>query len=123
VENATTRAHVISGTNGWQVGSDSRLKKDIEAVTVLPLIDLVGAKSYKLIDGADKRVIGVIAQEIEEAFPEVVFKDKENNDMRSVSYDGIAAIALQACKELKQYIDILEKRITKLEKKLNKNGN
>lgn len=120
MEGVTTRAHIQLGVNDWISGSDIKLKKEIEELTVLPYINTVKGASYKLIKGADKRVIGVIAQDIEQYFPEAVFpyKETDGTELKGVSYDAIAAIALQGVKELKHYIDILERRITDLEKQI-----
>lgn len=118
-ENGTIRAHIVQGSDGWISGSDIRRKKEIETLEVLPYIHTVRGASYRLTDGRESRAIGVIAQEVELHFPEAVFSDGTEEGMKSVSYNAIAAIALQACKELKEYIEILEERIKVLEEKYN----
>ena len=50
--------------------------------------------------------IGVIAQEIESAFPELV-KDREDG-YKGVRYEKLVAVCIQAIKELKQEIDRLK---------------
>jgi len=120
-QNGSIRAHIVGSVDGWVVGSDVRKKENIETLTVLPLINHVRGASYNLKENPDRRVVGVIAQEIEEVFPEAVFTDETPEKMKSVSYNAIASIALQGVRELKQYIDILENRITKLEKEIKNN--
>jgi hypothetical protein len=116
-EGATTRAHITSGSSGWLVGSDYRLKEDITVLSVLPYVNSFRGVSYKLKSNPkENRNIGVIAQEIEECFPEAVFTDETEDKMKSVSYNAIASIALQGVKELYAYIQQLEERIKQLEK-------
>ncbi|PIV31845.1 hypothetical protein COS33_00980 [Candidatus Wolfebacteria bacterium CG02_land_8_20_14_3_00_37_12] len=59
--------------------------------------------------------IGVIAQEIEEQFPELVVTGSDG--FKSVAYDELSAIAIQAIKELKAENETLKKRIEALETK------
>ena len=51
-------------------------------------------------EGAD---IGIIAQEVEEIFPEIV--ETRLNGYKAVKYDRLIAVLIQAIKELKEYID------------------
>jgi len=119
-ENGTIRDYISAGVSGWVIASDIRLKENIETLTVLPYINSFRGVSYNMKDNPDKRTIGVIAQEIEEYFPEAVAIPDNEEEMKGVRYSAIAAIALQGVKELKQYIDMLERRITALEKQLKK---
>ena len=52
---------------------------------------------------------GVIAQEIEQEFPELVNTDSDG--FKSVSYEGIAPILIEAVKELKAEKDELQTKV------------
>ncbi|MBO7594028.1 MAG: tail fiber domain-containing protein, partial [Salinivirgaceae bacterium] len=112
--------------NGSTYGSsDFRLKKDVQTISgaldkVLKLrgvsyywknreemaaVKGVSADSMKY--GFDsKKHIGVIAQEIEQEFPELINTDADG--FKSVSYEGIAPILIEAVKELKAEKDELQ---------------
>jgi hypothetical protein len=105
-EGSTVRAYLSIGTNGWQTPSDRRLKDNIVTLSVLEKIDLVRGTSYTLKDSG-KPQIGVIAQELKEAFPTAVSGD-ENMGYLGVDYNAVAAIALQGVKELKAEIEQLK---------------
>jgi len=105
------------GANGWQTPSDERLKDDIETLSVLDKLDAVRGTSYNIKDSGVAQ-IWVIAQEVQSVFPDAVLGD-EDTGMLWVSYDAIAAIALQAVKELKDLVislfDGLDSRVAELE--------
>ena len=52
--------------------------------------------------------VGVIAQEIEAIFPELV--DTRANGYKAVKYDRLVAVLIEAVKELKVEIDELKKK-------------
>jgi len=58
-----------------------------------------------------KRQIGVIAQEVEAIFPELV---SENNGTKSVAYGNITAILIEAIKEQQRQIEDLRAKIDKI---------
>jgi len=117
VEGWTVRAYVTNGVPGWQTPSDKRLKDNIETLSVLDKLDAVRGTSYTIKDSGEIQ-IWVIAQEVRSVFPEAVVGD-EDKGMLGVSYDAIAAIALQAVKELKDLVislfDGLDSRVAELE--------
>ena len=57
-------------------------------------------------EGAD---VGVIAQEVEAIFPELV--DNRENGYKAVKYDKLVAVLIESVKELNAKIDSLEKKI------------
>jgi hypothetical protein len=81
--------------------SDIRLKRDIVPLgPVLPQLAEMKAIRFKY-DGpmrSDEPHLGLIAQEVERAFPELVYTDKGGNKL--VYYDKISAVLVQAVKEL-----------------------
>jgi hypothetical protein len=54
------------------------------------------------------RVMGVIAQEVEEAFPEAVITDEHG--LKLVDYTSLVAALIEAVKELADHVEELERR-------------
>jgi len=78
--------------------SDRRLKYDIVPLSnALNSLQQIQGISYTRIDTPDKPCIGFIAQDIEKIYPELIFK---YTPMKSVKYDSIGVILLEAIKEL-----------------------
>ena len=67
----------------------------------------------------DKRHIGVIAQELERVYTELVF-EHENTNIKSVNYNGLSAILIECVKELKTENNLLKQRLTVLENSIEK---
>jgi len=89
--------------------SDVSLKENI--VTIDNAVDKVKALRGVEFDRKDTGVhmIGVIAQEIEEVFPEVV---RENEDgIKSVAYGNIVSVLIEAIKEQQVQIEELKNQI------------
>ena len=99
---------LAGGTNLWSSNSDQRWKKEIKTLdNSLDKIAALRGVSYqwKRDEFPDKNFsegtqIGVIAQEIESLFPELVSEDNEG--YKSVSYSNLVAPLIEAVKELKQ---------------------
>lgn len=106
----------IAGT--WNEASDMRLKTDIA-----PLEDV-----FSRLDGIDgvyfnwngeggrdttTRKIGLLAQEVQKAYPELV--TEEDDGYLSVNQSGMVAPLLEAVKQLKKESDALKERLAELE--------
>ena len=65
-------------------------------------------------DEEDKERVhaGVIAQEMEQAFPEVVFEN--TNGTKAVAYGNIVSVLIEAIKEQQTQIEILQSTIKSL---------
>jgi hypothetical protein len=88
--------------------SDIRIKDNIETVdSALHKLAAIRGVTYTRTDLDDKerRYAGVIAQEIESVLPEAVF---DRGDLKSVDYNGTIALLIQAVKELKAKVEVLE---------------
>ncbi len=94
-------ASVDPTTGAWNIGSDRKLKENIEPLTkVLTKLDNIDLYTYNMkIDDEKNRHMGVIAQEVQAYFPEVV---KDNDGTLSVAYSELTVVALKAVKELRQ---------------------
>ena len=89
--------------------SDERFKNNIITLnSVLDKFNLIRGVRFDWNENSsfEGHDIGVIAQEIESAFPELV-KDREDG-YKGVRYEKLVAVCIQAIKELKQEIDRLK---------------
>ena len=80
------------------INSDARLKANIISLgsTLAKLLQIDG-KSYTMKkDKNKKQKIGVLAQDIEKVFPELV---SESNGVKSVNYQGLVPVLINALKE------------------------
>jgi len=94
--------------------SDITLKDNIEVVAD-PLTKILNVRgvTFTRKDQDDKRLhMGVIAQEIEQVFPEVVHTNEEG--IKSVNYGAMAGAFIEAFKQQQQQIDQLKEMINKL---------
>jgi len=118
----------IDGTSGnidisgaYLNTSDRRLKMNISPLnnTLDSVLKLRGV-SYNWKDKkvTTKNQIGVIAQEVEEVYPEFVHTKKDG--FKSVNYAQMAAVLIEAVKELNAKITALETENTTLKTELSK---
>ena len=75
----------------------------------------IDGKSYEM---KGKQKIGVLAQEIQEVFPELVSED--DNEMLAVNYQGLVPVLINALKEQDEIIKSQEQRLSKVENLLAK---
>ena len=100
------------------INSDARLKANIISLgsTLSKLLQIDG-KSYTMKkDESEKQKIGLLAQDIEKVFPELV---SDSNGIKSVNYQGLVPVLINALKEQQEEIDRLktqEERLERLEK-------
>jgi hypothetical protein len=105
--------------NGSYQGSDSRWKTDITTLDKpLDKISALRGVTYQwnLKEKGDGIQIGLVAQEVEKVFPELVFTDKEG--YKAVDYSRLVAPLIGAVKELKSENDTLKETLVKLEKRV-----
>ena len=77
-------------------------------------------KAFPNKEFSDKTELGFIAQEVEKIVPEIVFKDKSKEEYRSVKYDKLVALLVEAIKEQQKQIDSLTIKVNKLSQKRNR---
>jgi len=91
--------------DGYYYNSDRRYKSDIEALQS-PLENLFKLSGYTYFNKlSQKQDIGVIAQEVETVYPELVQTDADG--YKSVQYGNLVAPIIEAIKELAHKIDSL----------------
>jgi hypothetical protein len=85
-------------------GSDERLKKNIETIeNALGTIQNLRGVRFNWKESG-RPSLGVIAQELEEVIPELVSGDEN----KTVTYNGLIAVVIEALKELKERVEVLE---------------
>lgn len=88
--------------------SDIRIKEDIRAISdALYKVQQIGGYTYRRTDTGEVQA-GVIAQEVRAVLPEVVSQDDDGR--LSVAYGNLAALLIQAVKELAERVEQLEAR-------------
>jgi len=97
-----------------KVTSDKRLKSNIISLgsTLTKLLQIDG-KSYTMKkDESEKQKIGLLAQDIEKVFPELV---SESNGIKSINYQGLVPVLINALKEQEEKIKFQEGKLLRLE--------
>ena len=91
----------------------SALKSNIISLgPTLSKLLLIDGKSYTINkDGEEK--IGVLAQEVQKVFPELVGTD--DNNMLTVNYQGLVPVLINALKEQEVKMREQEQRLSRLE--------
>jgi len=108
--------------SSFPTSSDIRLKTNIKKLeNVLDKLDRIQGVSFDWNETYESmgrstghREIGVIAQEVEEVFPELI-TTWSDEDYRAVDYGRLTAVLIEAVKELKAENAELKTRITALE--------
>ena len=99
------------------INSDARLKANIVSLgsTLSKLLQIDG-KSYTMKkDESEKQKIGLLAQDIEKVFPELV---SESHGVKSVNYQGLVPVLINALKEQDAMMKEQESKYLKQEKRL-----
>jgi hypothetical protein len=124
--NPTTKLYVNGDITANSVAgtSDIRFKTNIR--TVLNALDKVkllrgvyfnwNQKAFPEKEFSTQDELGFIAQEVERVVPEIVSKDKTKEEYRSVKYDKLVALLVEAIKEQQLQIDSLTIKVNKLSK-------
>ena len=99
--------------------SDIRLKENITPIdSALYKIGQIEGVSFNWRDSDkydDRTHLGVIAQQVEGVFPEVVFTSDDEMGTKSVDYNGLIAPLIEAVKELKGQSENLQAQNLTLE--------
>jgi hypothetical protein len=104
----------VRATGTITANSDIRLKKNLERIeNALEKVGQISGYTYDTIYD-DRRHGGVIAQEIDEVFPEIV--NKGNDGLLGVEYGNISALLIEALKEATTKIKALESKVEALQK-------
>jgi len=95
--------------------SDQRLKDDVETIdSALDKVSNLRGVTYTWSAGSreGKRDLGVIAQEVEAVIPEIVHEKEmaliDGESYKTVDYEKLTAVLIEAVKELKAEVDALK---------------
>ena len=100
--NATAAGDITSN-------SDRRLKSDIKPISnALQTVQALSGKAYIKDDKAN---IGLIAQEVEEVMPFMVSTADDEMGTKSVNYQNMVALLIEAVKEQQEQIDELKRML------------
>lgn len=122
VSGESTSIGEFDATSGvYTATSDRRLKKDFKSLyfdwTNFMNLETLTYRYKK--DPSDKSYIGLIAQDVEKIYPELV-NYVEDDDVYHMDYSGFGVITIKAIQELKQEVDALKKENAVLKAKLYK---
>lgn len=109
----------IWSQHGYREGSDARMKTSVaELSNVLNKLEAIRGVSFEWVEAdaptAQQRNIGVIAQEVEKVFPELVSEHGDEGH-KAVHYSGLTGVLIEAAKELRAENVTLRSRIEALE--------
>jgi hypothetical protein len=91
------------------INSDSRLKSNIISLgSTLSKLLLIDGKSYTMKNNESIAKIGLLAQEVQKAFPELVKAAGDEEGTLSVNYQGMIPVLINAIKEQQKQIDELK---------------
>lgn len=119
------RGHFIAASGEYTSLSDARNKKSVEnAPDILDKVLQLKIKKYHFLENKDedKKHYGMIAQEVEQIFPEVVFHNKvdgSNKDYYTMNYSAFGVLAIKAIQELVKTNDEKDVKIEALQKQNN----
>ena len=111
------------GSNAWKVPSDKRLKKNIEPFRsgILDGIGNITVYTYNMKNDSDDAPVqvGVMAQDIQNEFPELV---EAEDSLLGLDYGRVSILAFSAIQELRaekdEQLARKDKRINELEDRL-----
>lgn len=91
--------------------SDRRIKKDIKPLrgALDKLLKLTGVSFTRIEDG--KPGIGLIAQEVQEQYPELIVEAEDEQKTLSVAYGNLTGALIEALREINNRLEKLEKEI------------
>ncbi len=107
-----SRVAYINTTGAWTIDSDRNLKYDIKPLeSVLDRVMLLKPVDYLYNEQAptENKVIGLVAQEVQPLFPEIVVESEEN---LGITYGATGVIAIKAIQEQQE---IIEEQKTEIE--------
>ena len=117
-ENGVRRAYISAATGAYVTTSDRTLKKNITRVEddVLSKLSEIQVYRYHYLDQnpSNEKTLGVMAQEIQLQFPELVTTGEDGK--LGMNYGGLSVVAIKAIKEQQIEIENQRKEIEELKK-------
>ena len=92
---------VFASSVAYNTSSDARLKKNVvDAPNSLDLVNSVKVRSFDWINTGDHQRFGMVAQELQEVFPEVVNNQMDENNTLGIDYSKLTPMLFKAIQEL-----------------------
>jgi hypothetical protein len=106
--------------DAWTTRSSRRFKTDIQPLAgALQKVKQMQGVSYKRkSDG--KQEIGVIAEDVAQVVPEVVFRNSKSQEVEGLDYSRLTALLIEAVKTQQSEIQDLRKQVKQLKRNLAK---
>ena len=100
---------VVAGT--LTESSSIRYKENVKTIIapILPKLNEIRPVTYNKKDNPNNTEYGIIAEELNDLFPELVNKNN-NGEVESVNYSRLTVLLIKAVKELKEEIEILKNK-------------
>jgi hypothetical protein len=104
--------YVTSGGTSWTSSSDERLKtiKNIIPNAVDSILQLRAVIHTWKYDNEQKEHLGLIAQDIQKVYPQIVVENDDDIKTLGVNYTELIPVLVKAIQELSAKIDILENK-------------
>jgi hypothetical protein len=115
--NGSLRSNIDRVTGVYSALSDKNMKKNIRLLSpVLETIRKLPVYSYNYLDSKDddRRMIGLMAQDVQPYFPELVYQryDRElTKPILTMDYSGFGVLAIKAIQEQQKMIDSLTSQL------------
>ena len=115
-KNGIKRATIDPSSGAYTAISDARFKENISDLSVvIPSVMKLRPRTYQMKDAAsDRYFTGLIAQELEQVFPQFVYYGGDDQVTYSVDYGGMSVIALKAIQEQQAQIEALKAEVEAL---------
>jgi len=103
----------ITASDDITAFSDERLKDNIQPIdqALERMLQLEGVTFTRKDLNTEQRFAGVIAQQVQQAFPEVVY---QNDDYLSVAYGNMVALLIESIKALNSKVEHLQDQLAEL---------
>ncbi len=117
--NGAIKARVRATDGAWVTNSDRRLKTEIAALgTILPKLMKLQASTYQFSETpSDKGMVGFIAQDVEDVFPDLVYFDTEKKYF-GLNYADFGVLAVKGLQELAEKLTLERNRNDQLREEL-----
>ena len=120
-----TGVYLTYGGSSWTSNSDENIKDIIEIIpnALESIKDLRAVKFYWKGDESKKENLGLIAQDVQKSYPQLIDKQiNDNNEVLGVRYTEVIPILVKAIQEMNTKLDEQNQLITSLQDRLDKAG-
>ena len=103
----------ILATGTVTENSDITLKENLEVIKdPIEKVKQINGYTYNMINNEEEKMVGLVAQEVEEILPELIFEDDDG--IKSLAYGHVVALLVECIKKQDERIESLEKKLEEL---------